>query len=327
MGEPAGALLTRLTRRDRALLALLEVHRVLTTDQIAAVGFGSLRRAQDRMAELYGLGVVWRFRYPLLGGGSQPWHYTLGYVGARMMAATRGENPPSPRTHQTRLERLATSPKLGHLLGVNDFFTQLSGHARRAGWRAPNTERGDGLCRWLSEQETRAYYEETFLRHDYSGFNRPGAGLHMRPDGYGCWRARGIALGFYLEYDTGTESLSRVAEKIQLYVGRDDKEAELLTGVILFSLHSTRREEGLRAELARLPATIMPLVTTARDYGDPAGPAGAVWLLANPPPGVAVERCSLLQLSRVIGTEPNGKPTVLERRHQQTLERLRQLNP
>ncbi|GAA5151768.1 hypothetical protein GCM10023321_19370 [Pseudonocardia eucalypti] len=300
---------------------------MLTTDQIAALEFGSLRRAQHRMAELYELGVVWRFRYPLLGGGSQPWRYTLGYAGARMMTATRGEDPPSPRTHQTRLERLAASPKLGHLLGVNDFFTQLASHARRAALRAPNTWRGEGLCRWLSEQQVCTHYEKTFLRNPHGGFNQPGSGLRMRPDGYGCWRARGIALAFYLEYDTGTEPLSRVAEKIERYVGRDDAEAELLEGVILFSLHSTRREQGLRAELARLPPTIMPIATTARDYGDPAGPAGPVWLLANPPPGVHVERCTLLQLARVIGTEPSGKPTVLERRHQQTLERLGLANP
>jgi hypothetical protein len=50
----------RLVERDRWLLALLAEHKVLTTNQIAAVAFDSVRRAQDRLRQLRALGVVLR---------------------------------------------------------------------------------------------------------------------------------------------------------------------------------------------------------------------------------------------------------------------------
>ncbi|MGI5133213.1 replication-relaxation family protein [Pseudonocardia sp. CA-107938] len=44
------------------LLELLADHRVLTTEQIATVAFGSVRRAQDRLRVLRELGVVFGTR-------------------------------------------------------------------------------------------------------------------------------------------------------------------------------------------------------------------------------------------------------------------------
>jgi hypothetical protein len=52
----------QITERDRLVCRLLYEHRVLTTRQIADVGFGSLRKAQQRLALLHGLEVVDRFR-------------------------------------------------------------------------------------------------------------------------------------------------------------------------------------------------------------------------------------------------------------------------
>lgn len=120
----------RLTERDRLLVFLLAEHQVLTTDQVAEVAFGSLRRAQDRLVRLRVIDVLARFRFSLAGGGTSPAHYTLGYTGARLVAAHRAVTPPRPATHQQRLERLMESPRLSHLLGVNGFFTALAGYAR-----------------------------------------------------------------------------------------------------------------------------------------------------------------------------------------------------
>jgi Replication-relaxation len=39
----------------------------------------------------------------------------------------------------------------------------------------------------------------------------------VRPDGYGCWSENGSLLEFYLEYDTGTETLTSVAGKLPRY--------------------------------------------------------------------------------------------------------------
>lgn len=300
-GEPVGLLWSRLTPRDRDVLTLLERHRVLTTDQLRDLKFGSLRRAQQRMTELFELGVVWRFRYPLLGGGSQPWHYTLGYQGARLMTARRGEDPPRPQANANRLERLAESPKLRHLLGVNDFFVALAGHARRAGWAQANSRHGDGLRTWLSEQEISAHYEK------YNASWLEGDRLRVRPDGFGRWCRHGRVIAFHLEHDTGTESVTRVAEKLETYTGgKDDYFAPFMAGMILFWLHSSRREKHLRTLLERHP-TQVPVATAARDFGHPDGPAGPVWLLLNGPGS----RVSLEQLPPILDTDDTGTPSIV----------------
>jgi hypothetical protein len=68
-GEPDASLWFRLVDRDRRLLALLAEHKVLTTNQIAAIEFASVRRAQDRLRRLRELGMVFAFRESYLSGG------------------------------------------------------------------------------------------------------------------------------------------------------------------------------------------------------------------------------------------------------------------
>jgi hypothetical protein len=187
---------------------------------------------------------------------------------------------------------------------MNDFFISLAGYARRNRLRDPNTPHGEGLRLWWSEKQVTNHY----MRDSISQFDRRGT--LVRPDGFGCWHERGQTLAFHLEYDTGTESLPRVADKINVYTGDDDYFAPYLDGMILFWLHSSRREQGLRAELARRP-TRVPIATAAADYGDPAGPAGPVWLLLDPRHGVRA-RLTLGQLAAAIGgTAPDGTPAVL----------------
>ena len=130
MGEFDPSVWFRLVERDRRLLVLLAEHRVLTTEQIAAVEFTSVRRAQDRLRILRELGMVFAFRDSFAAGGTSPNRHTLGYAGARLIAAQREQAPPTPAGHRLALERLAASPRLGHLLGVNQFFCDLTAYAR-----------------------------------------------------------------------------------------------------------------------------------------------------------------------------------------------------
>jgi len=70
-----------LTDRDRDLVRLVAVHRVLTTGQLTALGFGNLTTARHRLSALVRLGLLRRFRpHPPIG--SAPWHYVLGPTGA-----------------------------------------------------------------------------------------------------------------------------------------------------------------------------------------------------------------------------------------------------
>ena len=79
----------RLTDRDRMLIRLVAEHRVLTTVQITDIGFCSQRRAESRLAQLYQLRVLDRFR-PLTRTGSAPFHWLLDEAGAAVLAAEQG---------------------------------------------------------------------------------------------------------------------------------------------------------------------------------------------------------------------------------------------
>ncbi len=118
----------------------------------------------------------------------------------------------------------------------------------------------------------------------------------LRPDGYGCWEQDGRAVRFFLEYDTGTESLRTVTAKLDAY-------QSFLTdnfGILLFSVHSARREAGLRTALHRVLGTFDPglvIATTTRGMRHPDGPAGPVWALWTTRSGdIVTERLRLADL-------------------------------
>jgi hypothetical protein len=241
--------LARLQPRDHQLLGLLAEHRVLTTGQIAAALYGSLRMCQHRLRQLHQADLVDRFTRPRdrRHGGSAPWHWTLGRLGYDLHAAEGGGRFTTTRAARQQLARLAASPTLDHLLGVNAFFTDLLAHARTH----PDTE----LIRWWSEYETARRY--------------PG----VHPDGHGQWRHGDWQVGFFLEYDTGTEDLPRLIPRLAAYerLARNDGPAY----PVLFWLHSTVREINLHRRLAGVSSRC-PIATAVRARGSPAGPVWAV---------------------------------------------------
>ena len=117
-------LLARLTPRDRFLIDLLGRHQVLTLDQIQRLYYPSLRAARYRVTSLHEYDVLARFR-ALVRPGSQAFRYTLGYAGAVLHAAATEQPLPRRAAWSESRTRLAASPKLSHLLGVNDFFCRI----------------------------------------------------------------------------------------------------------------------------------------------------------------------------------------------------------
>jgi hypothetical protein len=241
--------------RDRWLLSLLDDHQTLATEQIAALAFRTIVRARKRLRLLHQRGVLDRFRHGVRPG-SQSWRWTLGPIGAAIVAARRGDPLPRPGAVRARTDRLAASPRLAHLLGTNQVFCALAAYARHH----PGVE----LARWWSERRA----------------TQATGGL-VRPDGHGVWVQHGRRVPFWLEYDTGTEQLSRLVDKLTGYARLA---ASDLGYPVLFWLPTTAREDNLHAVLARTgigTAGGVVVATAATDQADGASPAGRVWRIAG----------------------------------------------
>ncbi|SFO04536.1 replication-relaxation family protein [Amycolatopsis rubida] len=264
--EHQALLAARLTARDKWLLALLHEHRVLTTAQIQDAAFPSGRAARQRLRELYLWRVVSRFQ-PFRQLGSAPMHYVLGPAGAAVLAAEHGLEVKDLGYRHDRAMGIAHNQRLAHTAGVNDFFTSLIARARRAPAGEP-----EALTAWWSESRCARHFGDLVI-----------------PDGYGRWatRSRGAAheTEWFLEFDTGTESLAKVGRKLIGYA-RLAESTGIATPLLVW-LPTARREAGARTALARIhsglddPRTV-PVATAAADLLDPAAPhpspAETVWL-------------------------------------------------
>ena len=137
--------------------------------------------------------------------------------------------------------------------------------------------------RWLTEAEAAA-----------------ACGSTVRPDGWGLWAEGGERVGFFLEYDRGTEPLARLAAKLRDYERLESERGA--AAWVLFAFESARREESARRALS---GATVAVATAALDGAVP--PSEALWLplrasgagrvrlaaLARvPKPAVAVERAA-----------------------------------
>ncbi|MGC5054665.1 replication-relaxation family protein [Micromonospora sp. DT48] len=249
------AVFGRIVPRDHALLALLAEHYLLSTDQITNAFFDNRRTAQRRLTILHRLDVLHRFGRSSHTGRYGPLLYTLGPVGLQLHPTAyhdpTGSGGKPPRSSLERAKRIAASGQVNHLLGVNQFFTDLIATARRTG--------GAQLSRWWSEQHATTVYAQ--------------AGI--RPDGHGVWTVGDTSTGFFLEHDNDTENLARVVAKLRGY--------ERLTTFgprypVLFWVPSPRREASLLGVLAGL-RTASPIATAVHGPD----PAGRVWTLVSDP--------------------------------------------
>ncbi|MDG4793523.1 replication-relaxation family protein [Micromonospora sp. WMMD1082] len=249
--------LGRLTPRDRHLLNLLDQHRTFTTDQLVDLAFGSVGRARNRLNTLHDRGILDRFRH-YQRPGSQAWRWTLGPVGAALLAAGRDEALPRPAAVRDATARLAMSPTLAHLLTVNGFFVALTAHAR--------AHPGARLVRWWNEARC-----------------REACGTLVRPDGHGVWSddtraGGGRAVPFWVEADLGTETLPRVVGKLTGYAALPPRRAY----PVLFWLPTAAREANLHTHLHRagLPDGLT-VATATREHAAAPGPAGPVWRIVG----------------------------------------------
>ena len=171
----------------------------------------------------------------------------------------------------------------------------------RAGRRRPRQRRPAALECWWGERRCAAAW-----------------GDHARPDGYGRWAGQvpgqpAAVTDFFLEYDTGTESLTPAVGKLAGYAALAARTG--ITTPVLFRLPSPRREAALHARLAGPPppgirdaasAAQIPgvPVATAAPGTSPHGPAGAAWL----PAGAPARGCGSPSSPRPAPPRPDGGP-------------------
>jgi protein involved in plasmid replication-relaxation len=186
-------LASRLGERDRLVALACYEHRVLTTEQLRRLHFGSSRRCRDRLGQLYQLRVLDHFRpYLQPGQGSAPYHWILDEAGAHVVAACLDLDRSELRwRHQTAIAN-SRSHKLDHQLEVNEFFTRLS---------EESDARGGRLANWWSERRITGLLDG-----------------RVAPDGYGkLLLPDRRPVSFLLELDRGTEDHERLRQKLRRY--------------------------------------------------------------------------------------------------------------
>ena len=264
----------QLQPRDHVIAALLVEHRTLTTGQLAAVLFDSASTARARLYRLRRLGWVDRFT-PVRTGQPRQTHWVPGLLAARYHAVQHASPAPTPRTWRDRVEATAASTHLRHTTGANQVFIDLLAHTR--------THPQARLARWWGPARTAA-----------------ALGQRVHPDGHGVWAdhhhdndhrghesGQGRQVGFWLEYDTGTEPLHRLVAKLAPYARL--RRAGGPDYPVLFHLPTPTREANLHDRLASHAAHSdgdgghvgVLVATTTPDAVATGGLTGPAWRLVG----------------------------------------------
>ncbi len=268
-----------LTPRDRWITRMIHEHRVLTTHQIAQLGWTSRRSANIRLLELYRWRVLDRFQ-PLAVSGLAPMHYVLDVAGAAVLAYEDGVDPKKTGYQHDRAKGIAHSLHLAHRVAVNAVFTSLVHHARQP-------DSAGTLAAWWSQERCADHFGDI-----------------VRPDAYGQWTEHGTEIEWFLELDYGTEPMRRLAAKLPDY--QQLATSTRITTPVLFWFPTSRRENAARLALTRAlresdhPA-LVPVATTAADLTGPndhLDPTLVRWLPLPPAPA-RPGRVALHQLDQV----------------------------
>jgi len=260
--EDTSRLLRSLTQRDLSILQALHDYRYVNTLQIQQLFFHGIRSAQMRLKFLSNQGLIYRWQMiDPPGLTRRPSLLLLTPRGGRLLAEFRGHSPWSyiSRAKDARDHCWHVT----HDLEANGFFVDLA--------LASRLQVDQGLLLWIGEESSRSNRRVWAKQH-----RRPIA----TPDGEGFYLTRGRVVSFDLEWDRGTESVTRLRAKLRTYVGfyRDTKGAD--REHVLFVLHRTSREELLHhvaRELVDVGSDCCRFWTTTVERIDHVGPLGPLW--------------------------------------------------
>jgi protein involved in plasmid replication-relaxation len=239
---------------------MLFEHKVFTTHQIVDLAFPTRRAANLRLLNLHKWGVLHRFQ-PHRDHGSHPMHYVLDTAGATLLAHEHGLDLHQLGYKREREIGRAYSLQLAHTTGTNSLFTTLIHHARQPG------STGQLTAWWSAARCGRLW------------------GDIITPDAYGRWHQTGHETEWFLEFDFGTEQLSRLTNKITRY-----EQLATTTGIttpILVWLPTPQRETTARHAFANALHSLdhphrVPVATTNPAAGtDPLDMTQPRWLRVN----------------------------------------------
>jgi hypothetical protein len=256
-------LIRGLDARERAVLVAIYEHKVLLTEHLKVMFFGSVRRAQDRLRHLAQRGLIETWYPPQQRGmGKASGHHTLTESGAQVVVSLLGIARSELRYVVRNSEDREQDSYLAHRIGVNEFFCTLI--------EAGRTNDDHGLAKWVPERTVRTS----------DGW--------IRPDGFGVYLHPGGALDLYLEYDRGTETTRQLANKLAGYirVARDwtEQGAEHFPCVLIV-IPNRRRERVVAAAFADAIARFkraakladLPFYVATEEALSQRGVLGRVW--------------------------------------------------
>jgi hypothetical protein len=264
--ERLAELARHLTERDREIALCLYEQQLLATDQLTLLFFSSKRRAQDRLLFLYRQRVLDRFYPPARFGAGKPQaHWLLDEAGAQLVAAMLGVE--RKRLGWQRRDVWASHRQLAHRLEANRFVTDLVA--------ATLADETVGVTAWYGPRAAAERLEQRV---------RPDALLLLQT-------ATGDAIECCLEWDRGTESGERLAEKLARYrlAERKLRYLDPEPRSVLFVVPGPGRLETLRRAAAassdggNAGSGRWPLVATTTAALRRQGALGAIWQpLARP---------------------------------------------
>lgn len=235
---------------------MLFEHHVLTSTQIIDIAFTGRRAANLRLRNLYQWGVVHRFQ-PHRDRGSHPMYYVLDTAGAIALAREDGLDPKELGYSREREIGRAFSLQLAHTVGCNGLFTTLIRRARQPGATGV-------LTAWWSAARCGRHWGDI-----------------VTPDGYGRWQDNGREVEWFVEFDFGTEQLSRLAGKLARYERLADTTG--ITTPLLIWLPTATREANARKALAEAlralnqPARVPVATSSGEAAADPLDMAAPRW--------------------------------------------------
>ncbi len=289
-------------------------YRYLNTLQVKELFFPSLRSCQMRLQFLKELGLIYSWKVIETPGVKRRHSMLLiSARGARVLADWHGDDQRSyvERSHGVRDHCWHAT----HDLEANQFFVALVMQSRQ--------RRAEGLLHWYSEEHVRAERGEMAREFKWPVPAPDGGGVYLKPEG---------RVLFDLEWDRATESLARLRQKVNAYVGYYKHFSTAKQHHVLFVVPSDDREDNVHYTIwQRRPHytsdNCCSFWTTTAYRLRSWGPLGAIWGAVDiraekaPPYGITSvqERIRLNQMEPIntnegVISDCVGKPSWWERR-------------